>query len=77
MGSLPLRARAGARVVEGTSVRAISGRPGAFRVETSQGAVSADEVLVATDGYGGREMPALPRRVVPVGSYIIATRAAR
>ncbi len=65
--------RAGARVVEGTSVRAISRRPGAFRVETSQGAVSADEVLVATDGYGGREMPALTRRVVPVGSYIVAT----
>jgi len=65
--------RIGARVVEGTAVRAISGRPGAFRVETSQGTVAADEILVATDGYGGREMPALTRRVVPVGSYIVAT----
>jgi len=65
--------RAGARLVEGTSVHALSGRPGAFRVETSQGAVMAEEILIATDGYGGREMPALTRRVVPVGSYIVAT----
>ncbi|MFI5209514.1 MAG: NAD(P)/FAD-dependent oxidoreductase [Gemmatimonadales bacterium] len=65
--------RAGASVVERTSVQAISGRQGAFRVETSQGPVAAEQVLVATDGYGGREMPALLRRVVPVGSYIIAT----
>jgi glycine/D-amino acid oxidase-like deaminating enzyme len=65
--------RAGARVVEDTGVLTISGRPGGFRLETTRGPVTAEEVLVATDGYGGRESPALSRRVVPVGSYIIAT----
>ena len=32
-----------------------------------------DEVLVATNGYTGRLFPWLARRVVPVGSYVIAT----
>jgi glycine/D-amino acid oxidase-like deaminating enzyme len=65
--------RAGARVVEGTGVLGISGRAGAFDVETTRGRLAAAEVLVATDGYGGRELPGLARRVVPVGSYIVAT----
>lgn len=65
--------RAGARVVEGTGVLTIAGRSGGFRLETTRGPIAAEEVLVATDGYGGRELPALARRVVPVGSYIIAT----
>ena len=44
---------------------------------TSRGAILAREVLVATNGYTGPAVPALQRRVVPVGSYLIATRAAR
>ena len=38
------------------------------------GAILAREVLVATNGYTGPAVPALQRRVVPVGSYLIATR---
>jgi len=33
----------------------------------------ARDVLLATNGYTGAVVPALQRRVVPVGSYIIAT----
>jgi len=74
VGGLAIAARrAGAKVVEGTAVLGISGRRGAFAVETARGPLAAAEVLVATDGYGGRELPALARRVVPVGSYIVAT----
>jgi glycine/D-amino acid oxidase-like deaminating enzyme len=36
--------------------------------------VRAGEVLVATNGYTGVAFPPLRRRVVPVGSYLIATR---
>ncbi len=44
-----------------------------FVVETERGQVRADKVLVATSGYTGRVTPALQRRVIPIGSFIIAT----
>ncbi|HTQ87610.1 MAG TPA: FAD-binding oxidoreductase, partial [Candidatus Solibacter sp.] len=37
------------------------------------GSVWAREVFVATSGYTGAATPELRRRVVPIGSYIIAT----
>jgi glycine/D-amino acid oxidase-like deaminating enzyme len=37
------------------------------------GDVLARDVLVATNGYTDRAAPALRRRLVPIGSYIIAT----
>ena len=33
----------------------------------------ARDVVVATNGYTGRLTPWLQRRVIPIGSYIIAT----
>ncbi len=42
-------------------------------VRTSRGDVSAGDVLVATNGYTTRATPKLYRRVVPVGSAMIAT----
>ncbi len=65
--------RAGAMLVERTTVDAISRASGGFRLQTSRGPVEAGAVLVATNGYTGRLLPWLARRVVPVGSYIIAT----
>ena len=44
-----------------------------WRIATSVGTVAADEVLVATNAYTGPLTPALQRRVIPIGSYIIAT----
>src|SRR5262249_46644029 len=44
-----------------------------WRVGTSVGEVSAGEVLVATNGYTGEAVPWLMRRLVPIGSYVIAT----
>ena len=46
---------------------------GGWRVETSRGAVSAGDVVIATNGYTGDLTPRLKRRVVPVASHIIAT----
>src|SRR6185295_9425137 len=54
--------------VTGTSKR---GRE--WTVSTSGGDVSAGDVLFATNGYTDRAAPALQRRFVPIGSYIIAT----
>lgn len=44
-----------------------------FSVATSRGVIAAREVIVATNGYTDRAMPFFGRRVVPVGSGIIAT----
>jgi glycine/D-amino acid oxidase-like deaminating enzyme len=44
-----------------------------WRVETGRGAVSAGDVVIATNGYTGSLTPALRRRVVPIASHIIAT----
>lgn len=65
--------RAGARLVERTEVRRIRRTGGGFSLATSRGTLAAAEVLVATNGYTGPAVPALQRRVVPIGSYLIAT----
>ncbi|MGC2522421.1 MAG: FAD-binding oxidoreductase [Stellaceae bacterium] len=44
-----------------------------WRVDTGRGAVTAGEVVIATNGYTGGLTPALRRRVVPIASHIIAT----
>jgi glycine/D-amino acid oxidase-like deaminating enzyme len=46
---------------------------GGFRVGTPRGTVEARDVLVATNGYTGSLFPELRRRVIPIGSFIVAT----
>ncbi|MBT3559314.1 MAG: FAD-binding oxidoreductase [Rhodospirillales bacterium] len=47
--------------------------PAGWQVGTDRGATMAGDVVVATNGYTGNVTPDLKRRVVPVGSYMIAT----
>jgi glycine/D-amino acid oxidase-like deaminating enzyme len=42
-------------------------------VKTTAGPIGARNVLVATNGYTGSFAPDLRRRIVPIGSYVIAT----
>ncbi len=65
--------RAGARVTEGVNVAQVRRAASGFELETSAGTVRAREVLVATDGYSGPAFPPVRNRIVPVGSYLIAT----
>src|SRR6202008_2866293 len=44
-----------------------------FRVVTARGTVRARDVVIATNGYTGGITPWFRRRVIPIGSYIIAT----
>lgn len=44
-----------------------------WRVTTPRGVVEAGEVLVTTNAYADGLVPALQRRVLPMGSFIIAT----
>jgi glycine/D-amino acid oxidase-like deaminating enzyme len=66
-------ARAGAVIAEETSVRSITRSGQDWRLATDRGDVHAGEVLVATNGYTDRAAPALQRRLIPIGSYIITT----
>jgi glycine/D-amino acid oxidase-like deaminating enzyme len=65
--------RAGVTITEGVGVSSLQRKGSGWRVETSAGTVEAGDVLMATDGYTGDESPALRRRFIPIGSYIIAT----
>jgi glycine/D-amino acid oxidase-like deaminating enzyme len=65
--------RAGARLLEGAEVKRIRRMHGAFEVTTTKGTVRAREVLAATNGYTPRALAPLRRRVIPIGSYQIAT----
>jgi glycine/D-amino acid oxidase-like deaminating enzyme len=66
-------ARAGATVVTGVGVTSLERQLGKWRVRTTGGEVETRDLLVATDGYTDAAVPALQRRFVPIGSYIIAT----
>ena len=72
-GLADLVAREGVVLVEGANVSVIRRAGPAFEIETSLGPVTAGDVLVATNGYTGTLLPWLARRVVPVGSFLIAT----
>lgn len=73
-GLVGLAERAGADLHEGTPVLGIRRqRDGRFVVETGRGAILARDVLVATNGYTDGAAPSVRRRIVPIGSYIIAT----
>jgi glycine/D-amino acid oxidase-like deaminating enzyme len=66
-------ARAGARLLEDTDVTRIEKVAAGFQIHTSRGVIRAGELLAATNGYTPPALGALRRRVIPIGSYIIAT----
>ncbi len=65
--------RAGAVLCEAAEVQQLVRSGQDYRLTTGRGAVTAAEVLVATNGYTGDLIPWLRRRIVPIGSYVIAT----
>jgi glycine/D-amino acid oxidase-like deaminating enzyme len=44
-----------------------------FLVETSRGMITAREVILTSGAYTTEATPALRRKIIPIGSYIIAT----
>lgn len=73
-GLLELAQRAGVTIAARTAVTGVAqNSDGSWQVQTSRGAARARDVIIASNGYTGKATPALQRRVVPLGSYIIAT----
>ncbi len=72
LGLARAAAAAGARIFEQSEVTGLApGRPN--RVETAQGTVTADHVILACNGYLGRLYPEVAARVMPINNFIIAT----
>ncbi len=72
-GLLRCAKNAGAEIVTHCAAHGIRREGRGFTVATARGTLRAREVVVATNGYTGRVVPWLRRRVIPVGTYIIAT----
>ena len=65
--------RAGADLHEGVRARRIRRDGSAFEVQTERGSIRSRDVFVATNGYTDGVVPSIRRRVMPIGSFIIAT----
>ncbi|MFZ0815793.1 MAG: FAD-binding oxidoreductase [Candidatus Sulfotelmatobacter sp.] len=70
--------KAGAEIFEHTRVEGLQretnqGESG-WKVTTSRGALWARDVFVATSGYTSKATPALQRKIIPIGSFIITTQ---
>ena len=69
--------KAGAEIFEHARVQGLQresseGESG-WKVATSRGPVWAREVFVGTSGYTGGATPALQKKIIPIGSFIITT----
>lgn len=67
-------ARHGAVIVERAAVTGQSRDNTKHRVETARGTLIADQVLLATGAHTPAHFGYFRRRIIPVGSFIIATR---
>jgi glycine/D-amino acid oxidase-like deaminating enzyme len=72
-GLLQLAQKAGVGFASHCPALAIERSGGGFIVRTAKGDVTARDVLIATNGYSGPLSPWHRRRVIPIGSYILAT----
>jgi glycine/D-amino acid oxidase-like deaminating enzyme len=69
--------KAGAEIFERTRVEGIEraahqGQQG-WKIITARGTLWAREVFVGTSGYTSRATPALQKKIIPIGSFIITT----
>lgn len=73
LGLFDLACSAGAMVQSHCPVTKIERDGKRFKVATPRGVIDTREVILATNGYTGAVSPWQRRRLIPIGSYIIAT----
>lgn len=67
--------QAGARIYHGSGVNGITKTSAGYQLSTSQGTVTANRVIIATNGYSSEDLPDwLAGRYMPTQSSIIVTR---
>ncbi len=72
-GLLQRAIEAGVTVIGRCAVTGLSQTSAGHEVITTKGRVHARDVIIATNGYTQSLTPWLQRRVIPIGSYVIAT----
>lgn len=72
-GLLEAARGAGATVIGDCAVTRLEKTSDGHEVITARGRIRARDVIVATNGYTDGLTPWLQRRVIPIGSYVIAT----
>jgi glycine/D-amino acid oxidase-like deaminating enzyme len=69
--------KAGAEIFEHTRVQSVQREPhqgeAGWKIVTSRGPLWTQEVFVATSGYTGAATPALRKKIIPIGSFIVTT----
>ena len=70
---LDLALKEGAQVSTFAKVNEIESSGQGYVLRTGRGEVRARDVVIATNGYTSGLTPWLQRRVIPIGSYVIAT----
>ncbi|MOA04626.1 Gamma-glutamylputrescine oxidoreductase [compost metagenome] len=73
VGLAEVAARHGALIYQQTTVQGWKAEAGGYRVDTSRGSVHAGQVLMATGASQHGGLGWYRRRIVPVGSFIVAT----
>jgi len=65
--------KAGAKLHARARVNRLERSGKRFSIQTERGSLSAESVFVATAGYTGNSTKKLRKKVIPIGSFIIAT----
>lgn len=73
-GLLHVARKKGAEIVTQCRVLDLKRDANGFRLKTQKGELRAKRVILATNGYTGALSPWQQRRIIPIGSYIIATQ---
>mgnify|MGYP002712954290 CR=1 FL=1 len=63
----------GAQFIPETAALAVKRDINGHEVHTSRGTVRCRNVVVATNGYGGRELPYAHARLLPISAYVVTT----
>ena len=72
-GLIDCALKSGVKIKDRCAVRRIERQTEGFLLHTDSGTVHANELAVGTGGYTSSVTPWHQRRVIPIGSYIIAT----
>ncbi|MNQ19360.1 Gamma-glutamylputrescine oxidoreductase [compost metagenome] len=73
VGLAEVAARHGALIYQQTTVQGWKAEAGGYRIDTNRGSLQAGQVLMATGACQHGGLSWYRRRIVPVGSFIVAT----